>query len=49
MQKSFASYKLKVLHYELLKVEKTHPIFKSPWHLKEKCFEFNFFLIYINH
>jgi hypothetical protein len=30
MQKSFASYELKVLHYRLLNVEKTHHIFKSP-------------------
>jgi hypothetical protein len=30
MQKSFASYELEVLHYGLLIVEKTHPIFKNP-------------------
>jgi hypothetical protein len=30
MQKSFAPYELEVLHYELLTVKKTHPIFKSP-------------------
>jgi hypothetical protein len=29
MQNSFASYELKVLHYGLLNVEKTHPIFYS--------------------
>jgi hypothetical protein len=29
MQKSFTSYELKVLHYGLLNVEKTHVIFKS--------------------
>jgi hypothetical protein len=34
MQKSFASHELEVLHYGLLIVEKTHPIFKSQWHLK---------------
>jgi hypothetical protein len=30
MQKSFASYELKALHYELFYVEKTHFISKSP-------------------
>jgi hypothetical protein len=38
MQKSFASYELEVLHYGLLNVEKTHPIFKSSQHLKTKVF-----------
>jgi len=30
MQKKIASNELKVLHYGLLTIEKTHPIFKSP-------------------
>jgi len=30
MQNSFASYELKVLHYEILNVEKTNPIFLNP-------------------
>jgi hypothetical protein len=29
MEKSFTSYELKVLHYGLLNVEKTHVIFKG--------------------
>ncbi len=33
MQKSFASYELKVLYYGLLNVEKTHPIFKSSYNI----------------
>jgi len=36
MQKSFASYELKVLHYGLLNAEQTHLIFKSLYHLKKK-------------
>ncbi len=36
--KDFASFELEVLHYEILIVEITHPIFKSPWHLKTKVF-----------
>jgi hypothetical protein len=33
MQK-VASYELKILHYGLLNVEKTHLIFEHPQHLK---------------
>jgi hypothetical protein len=29
MQKSFVSYELELLHYGLLIIEKTYPIFKS--------------------